>query len=187
MSTVSNGSQKAVAVSAGVILTVTAGSAGSAACEESVGHSPRINVAAGVTRTLGPFGWDRVIGIAALGDDVTYSLSASAQAGLRAVYDFAADANNVDPGSGWPTNYDALVLTAVGAGAPANMTGLKAGTEGQRVLITNDDASNTNTLKNASSSSTAANRFLAHADVALTTGSSALAEYDGTLTAWVLR
>ena len=188
MSTVNQGTQAAVAVSAGIILTVTAGAGGACACEEGVGRSPRINIAAGVTRTFGPFPLDRTIGIAAIGDDVIYSLSTGAESGLRVVYDFpAASENNVDPGSGWPTNYDRLVLTAVAAGAASTMTGLKAGTDGQKVLITNDDASNSITLANSSGSSSNANRFLAHADVVLTTGSSALAEYDATLTKWVIR
>lgn len=187
MSTVSNGSQASVSLPAGIILTVTAGTGGTVVVQEGIGNSPQINLGSAVTRTFGPFAWDRVIGITALTIDATYSISTGVKSGLRAAYDFAADANNVDPGSGWPTNYDRLVLTAVGAGAPANMTGLKAGTDGQRVLITNDDASSSITLKNASSSSTAANRFLAHADVVLTTGTSVLAEYDGTLANWVLR
>jgi hypothetical protein len=186
--TVSQGSQKAVAVSAGLILSVTAGAGGACACEEGVGRSPRINVAAGLTRTFGPFPWDRVLNVYAIGDDATFVLSTGAQSGERATYDFpAASENNVDPGGGWPTNFDRLVLTAVGSAGASAMTGLKAGTDGQRVIVTNNDASSTITLTNQSSSSTAANRFLAHADVALTTGSSVLIEYDGTLGFWVVR
>jgi hypothetical protein len=113
MSTVLAGSQEAVALPAGALLTVTAGTGGTAVCQEHAA-SPPISLGSRVTRTFGPFPWDRVIGISAQTAAATYSVSSGAATGLTATYDFAANANNVDPGSGWPTNYDRLVLTAAG-------------------------------------------------------------------------
>lgn len=157
MSTVDPGSQEGVALPMGSLLTVTAGAGGSAICLENAGNTPQITLASGQTRTFGPFPWDRVIGISALTVGATYSVSAAASAGLDVTHDLASSANDLDPGSGWPANYDRLVLTA--SGGSCNLTGLKAGTDGQTIVLANEDATATITLKNASSSSAAANRF----------------------------
>jgi hypothetical protein len=104
----------------------------------------------------------------------------------------AGETDNLNPGSGWPTGYGRLDLNAA-AGA-ANLTGLKAATDGQQILIRNLPGSGNNiTLNNQNASSLAANRFQGlnlaspNADVILAPGSGILLMYyGGSLNYWVM-
>jgi hypothetical protein len=89
--------------------------------------------------------------------------------GTLVTYATAAGAvNNANPGGGFPAGISGLDVT-LGSGA-ANWTGLLAGSDGQRVSISNQDATNILTLNSQNAGSTAANRFSAAADMALVPG-----------------
>lgn len=84
-----------------------------------------------------------------------------------------------------PTGLSASFAVRIDGGASdRNITGLATGSDGRLVLITNIGSTNTLTLKDASSSSTAANRFLFGADLVLPINSSAFLRYDGTSSRW---
>jgi hypothetical protein len=90
-------------------------------------------------------------------------------AGSLITYASAAGAlNNVNPGGSFPTGISGLDVTL--ASGAANWTGLLAGSDGQRVSISNQDATNILTLNSQNAGSTAANRFSAAADMALVPG-----------------
>ncbi len=65
-----------------------------------------------------------------------------------------------------------------------NITGLAGGDAGRLILVTNAGTTNTLTLVNQSSSSTAANRFLANNDLKLGPKQVALLRYDSVATRW---
>lgn len=100
----------------------------------------------------------------------------------------AAGANdNVNPGGTWPTGYGRLDFdTSAGA---ANVTGLKAGSDGQAIIIRNSGA-NQLTLNSLNAGSSAANQFLYIADLILDENASVLAVYYSNLNggsgAWVI-
>ena len=99
--------------------------------------------------------------------------------------------NNLNPAADWPAPYGRLDLNAA-AGA-ANLTGLKAGADGQQILVRNLPTSGNNiTLNNQNAGSLAANRFQGlnliapNADIVLTPGSGILLMYyGGSLNYWV--
>ena len=104
----------------------------------------------------------------------------------RVAYALAAGANNnVNPGGGWPTGISRLILTA--PSGVANMTGLLAGTDGQWVLIQNDDGANNVTLNNENGGSVAANQFTYAADLILPPESTAIVVYDLIQAKWIIR
>ena len=128
------------------------------------------------------------------GEDAAPTFQAGGGGGggtLATVVLAAGESDNLNPGSGWPTDYGRLDLNAA-AGA-ANLTGLLAGTDGQQILIRNLPSSgNIVTLNNQNAGSTAANRFQGlnlaspNADVILMPGSAILLMYYGTLAYWVM-
>jgi len=96
--------------------------------------------------------------------------------------------NNVNP-----TGFSTIQSTATGrlgvtlAGGSAVWTGLTSGYDGQRLTITNLDASNSLTLNIQSASSVASNRFLGAAGTRiLAAGVSVSMCYYGTAGLWVL-
>lgn len=96
----------------------------------------------------------------------------------------AGSQNNVDPGSGFPTNKSRLVVTLAGNGT---WTGLVAGADGQLVYLTNADAADSLTLTSQDAGSVAANRFLyAGGGIVLPPGASKLLLYDATLALWCI-
>jgi len=96
--------------------------------------------------------------------------------------------NDVNPGGGWPSlagvPYTTLGVTITGGNA--NWTGLLAGTDGQLVLIANQDTVDTLTLNKQNAGSAAANRFAFAADLILPPGASAFAMYRITPARWYL-
>lgn len=97
----------------------------------------------------------------------------------------AGASHNVNPGGAWPV-IGRLDVTL--AGGNANWTGLVAGSDGQQVLICNNDAANTLTFNNQNGGSLAANRFRWVGDRAMPPGDTVLAVYyAGTVNRWVLR
>jgi hypothetical protein len=108
--------------------------------------------------------------------------------GALQVYASPAGAqNNVDPTSGgaWPVGFDRVDVTL--AAGNANWTGLKAGGDGQVVIITNTDAANNLVLNNQNNGSTAANRFRSAADITLLPGTAILVKYyAGAVNRWVV-
>lgn len=84
-----------------------------------------------------------------------------------------------------PTNLGSSFAIRIDGGASdRNITGLATGSDGRLVMIINIGSTNTLTLKDASSSSTAANRFLFGADVVLGINQSVTLRYDGTTSRW---
>ena len=90
----------------------------------------------------------------------------------------SADQNDYNP-TGVATS-NTLRLTS---SANVNITGLASGTPGRLMTIVNV-GSNTITLKNGSTSSTAANRFGLAADAALAPSQAAILEYDAASSLW---
>lgn len=91
--------------------------------------------------------------------------------------------NDVDPGSGFPTNKSRIDVT-LGSGS-ANWTGLKAGTDDQRIVFCNNDGTNNFTFNVANTGSMAANRFAGPADITLPPGDSCLlVYYAGSINRW---
>lgn len=83
-----------------------------------------------------------------------------------------------------PTNYDAHCgLLRLTASTPVNLTGLTGGTGGRTIAILNAGA-NAITLKDASVSSSAANRFAFGADITLAGKQGVVLHYDGTGSLW---
>jgi len=79
-----------------------------------------------------------------------------------------------------------LALRIDGGAADRNITGLACGTpaDGRMITITNIGATNNLVIKNQSSSSTAANRFLLPADTTLPIDTALAFRYDGTTARW---
>ncbi len=95
----------------------------------------------------------------------------------------AGATNDLDPGSGFPVGIDRVDVT-LGSGA-ANWTGLKAGGDGQRIILSNQDAANALTLNKQNAGSTAANRFVAVDDMVLMPGQSWMLVYcAGSVNRW---
>ncbi len=85
-----------------------------------------------------------------------------------------------------PTGWAGASIIRVTSSVAVDLTGLAGGRAG-RVAIVQNIGANVETLKNESSSSTAANRFaLGGSDLALAGGASALLIYDGTSSRWRL-
>ncbi len=85
-----------------------------------------------------------------------------------------------------PTGWAGASIIRSTSSVAVDLTGLAGGRAG-RVAIVQNIGSNIETLKNESSSSTAANRFaLGGSDLALSGGASALLIYDGTASRWRL-
>lgn len=70
------------------------------------------------------------------------------------------------------------------ASANVNVTGLADGATGRIIIFHNVSTTNTITLKNQDTGSTAANRFIQHADILLSPNHSALLQYDATSSRW---
>lgn len=92
----------------------------------------------------------------------------------------SGDANDYAP-TGFST---ATVIRQDGGAADRNVTGLAGGSDGLVKVFLNIGATNALVLKNASGSSTAANRFQFGADLTLTPSQGAILRYDGTLSRW---
>lgn len=120
------------------------------------------------------------------------SSGGSTTGGALATVVLAAGANNnLTPASPWPTGFGRLDLNAA-AGA-ANVTGLKAGVDGQQMVIRNLPSSGNNvTLNNQNAGSSAANQFQGlnlaspNADMILVPGSAILLMYYSALAYWVM-
>lgn len=117
----------------------------------------------------------------------------STTGGILATAVLSAGANNnLDPIAAWPAGFGRLDLNAA-AGA-ANVTGLKAGIDGQQIVIRNLPSSGNNvTLNNQNAGSLAANQFQGlslaspNADMILVPGSAILLMYyAGSLNYWVM-
>ena len=92
----------------------------------------------------------------------------------------SGDVNNYNPtglGSSFAIRID-------GGASDRNITGLATGSDGRLVEIINIGSTNTLTLVNQSSSSTAANRMLFGADVVIGINQSVVMRYDGTTARW---
>lgn len=97
----------------------------------------------------------------------------------------AGENDNFNPGSTWPLGISRLDIDP--NAAASNITGLVQAADGLIVLIRNPDSTNSLTLVNQSSSSTAPNRFLSSGNVTLSPGQSVWAiYYAGSINAWVL-
>ncbi len=116
------------------------------------------------------------------GSPVTSSGTLTLARGALATFAASAGANNdIDPGGGWPVGFDRLDVTG---SVTANITSLKAGGDGQRVIVSNQTTGFL-TLNNASGSGTAANRFLGPDDMALAVGlSMMIVYYAGSVNRW---
>lgn len=90
--------------------------------------------------------------------------------------------NDVNP-TGFGPGVGRLDVTL--AAGVANWTGLAAGVDGQLLIISNQDATNSLTLNRENAGSAAANRFSGAADPVLAPGASArLMYYGGTINRW---
>lgn len=101
--------------------------------------------------------------------------------GLISPTSLGSDQNNYSP-----TGLATASLIRLTASTPVNITGLAAPALGGQVILLANIGSNTITLKNASGSSSAANRFALSADYSLAQNKSALIWYDKTSTNWRL-
>lgn len=111
---------------------------------------------------------------------------------LRATVALAAGGNNnLNPHAAapaWPTNYGRLILTSAGAAA-ANLTGLLAGSDGQPLVIFNNNpagGAGAITLNADNAGSLAANRFAYAFDYILSPQAGVLVMYDTTLAVWII-
>jgi hypothetical protein len=84
-----------------------------------------------------------------------------------------------------PTNFSKVFTVRLSTDASRNLTGLAGGAAGRIVTLANVGTHDL-VLKNASSSSTAANRFALSADYTLSGGSQVALLYDGTASRWML-
>lgn len=86
-----------------------------------------------------------------------------------------------------PSGYATASIMRLDVDAAHNITGLNAGIGTGGVVLVNTNGTYTITLKDASSSSTAANRFAFGADFALSPGASISLFYDATSARWRMR
>lgn len=86
-----------------------------------------------------------------------------------------------------PTGYAYASILRLDVDAAHDITGLNAGIASGAVVLVNVNATYSITLKDASSSSTAANRFAFGADYALAPGASVSLLYDATSARWRMR
>lgn len=84
-----------------------------------------------------------------------------------------------------PTGLSTTTVVRLSSDAARDVTGLQGGSDG-RWLVPINVGSYTITLKNASGSSTAANRFSMGSDLALEAGAGCILIYDGTQSRWAL-
>lgn len=86
-----------------------------------------------------------------------------------------------------PTSFSSAFTLRISSDAARDLTGIAAGTSG-RIIILANVGSFTITLKNASGSSSAGNKFNlpGAADFALTAGSTVMLRYDNTTTTWMM-
>jgi hypothetical protein len=92
----------------------------------------------------------------------------------------SSDVNDYSPTS----MAGALALRVDGGAADRNITGLAGGSDGRILTITNIGSSNNLVVKNQSTSSSAANRFLLAADTTLPPDTSLALRYDATSGRW---
>lgn len=109
--------------------------------------------------------------------DGTSAVTLSAELSPTAL---SGDVNDYSP-TGLAT---AFTLRIDGGAADRNITGLATGAAGRIVTLVNVGSTNKIVLKNQSSSSTAANRFLMAADVTLEPNNAVALKYDGTDSRW---
>jgi hypothetical protein len=96
----------------------------------------------------------------------------------------AGATNNLNPGGPFPVSIDRVDFDTTAG--DANVTGLVAGQDGQRIIARNIGANNL-TLNNEDAGSAAANRFSGASDLILTAGGAAtLVYYAGSVAKWVL-
>lgn len=88
-----------------------------------------------------------------------------------------------------PTGFDTTtgILNINPNAGESTLTGLLAGTNGQRLVIRNANAANLLNLNNADAGSAAANQFLIGANLTLEPGQSVQAIYSGDLTSWLVQ
>lgn len=94
-----------------------------------------------------------------------------------------ANQNDYAPAPGTGVAFNVAYRLRINSDAARDITGLTGGADGRELFITNT-GSFAITLKNASGSSTAANRFEMGADVILGSNVSVLIQYDGTSSRW---
>lgn len=116
------------------------------------------------------------------GSPVTSSGTFALARGALAAFTASSGANNdIDPGSGWPVGFDRLDIEG---SVTVNITGIKAGGDGQRVILSNQTTGNL-TLNNQNAGSTAANRLSGLDDMVIVVGQSILiAYYAGSVNRW---
>lgn len=119
-------------------------------------------------------------------NDGTVQTTAGGPVGTaRATSALSAGANNnLNPGGAWPAGFGRLILTS--PGGASNVTGLRAGSDGQWMLIFNADPTNMITLNSLNAGSAAANQFQYFTDLVLSAGVGVVAVYDATLAKWLL-
>lgn len=111
----------------------------------------------------------------------TFQVSGAGTIGAKRTYvALGGVENNVDPGGGWPTGYGRLFVDTTAGNA--EFTGLKAGTDGQQVLII-VTGGNQLQLDNQNVGSLAANFFVSNGNLIIISGGRTLAVYT-TGTGW---